>query len=415
MSTRRVLSTSRTCPGESGGGRRHRSPVAARVHAVRAVGEPEPVPPTAAGRVLLDVRPLQGRDRVRGIGTYVRGLLAGLTEEGFDNQLGLLVDGREPLPELPRGDFVAFAVRPRYRGRAAPLEEAVTMPRKLDRIRPGVYHATSLALPARSAIPTVVTLHDLIPWALGGSALRGERLRWWLGRRLLRQADVVIAVSRQTADDARRLAGVDPATVTVIPEAAAAVFAPREEAAERVRARFGLEAPYLLYAGALDARKDPAGLLRAWEVVRGEGLDVPLVLTGDPGPQAPRELGAARRVGQVGVEDLADLYSAAACLLYPSRYEGFGLPPLEAMACGCPVVTYRNSSLPEVLDEAAVFVDDGDAAALGRAAAALVRDPARAARLRRGGLVRARSYSWRRTARQTIRVYEQLLGSSASE
>ena len=103
------------------------------------------------------------------------------------------------------------------------------MPRKLDRIRPGVYHATSLALPARSAIPTVVTLHDLIPWALGGSALRGERLRWWLGRRLLRQADVVIAVSRQTADDARRLAGVDPATVTVVPEAAAAVFAPRRK------------------------------------------------------------------------------------------------------------------------------------------------------------------------------------------
>lgn len=374
-------------------------------------GTLRPMPPNARGRVLLDVRPLQGRDRVRGIGTYVRGLLGGLIEEGFDDHLGLLIDGREALPELPRGDFVAFAVRPRYRGRAALVEDAVMMPRKLDRIGAGLYHATSLALPARSPIPTVVTLHDLIPWALDGPALRGERTRWWLGRRLLRQVDVVIAVSRHTGDDATRIAGVDPATITVIPEAPAPVFTSREGAVERVRTEFGVEAPFLFYAGALDARKDPAGLLQAWEAVRRQGFDVPLVLAGDPGPQAPREMPGATRVGQVDVESLADLYSAAACLLYPSRYEGFGLPPLEAMACGCPVVTYRNSSLPEVLGEAAAFVDDGDAEALGQAAADILQDPARAGRLRRAGLARAHLYSWRRAARQTIRVYEQLLGS----
>lgn len=361
------------------------------------------------------MRPLQGRDRVRGIGTYVRGLLAGLTEEGFDRNLGLLVDARDPLPDLPRGDFVAFAVRPRYRGRVALLEEAVMMPRKLDRIGLGLYHATSLALPARSRVPTVVTLHDLIPWALGGPALRGERTRWWVGRRLLRQADIVIAVSRHTAGDATRLAAVDPATITVIPEAASPVFAPREGAAERVRSRLGVEGPFLLYAGALDARKDPAGLLRAWEIVRGEGFDVPLVLAGDPGPQAPREMPGTVRAGQVPVETLADLYSAAACFLYPSRYEGFGLPALEAMACGCPVVTYRNSSLPELLADAAELVDDGDATALGRAAAGILRDRTRGDRLRRAGLARARRFSWRRTARETIRVYEQLLGSACPD
>lgn len=366
-------------------------------------------------RVLLDVRPLQGRDRLRGIGTYVRGLLGGLAEEGFDRHLGLLVDGREALPDLPRGEFVAFAVRPRYRGRAALVEEAVMMPGKLDRIGPGVYHATSLTLPARSRIPTVVTLHDLIPWALGGPALRGERARWWVGRRLLRQADLVIAVSRHTAEDATRLARVDPATITVIPEAASPVFAPREGAAERVRGRLGVDGAFLFYTGALDARKDPAGLLRAWEVVRGQGFDVPLVLAGDPGAQAPREMPGAIRAGQVPVEILADLYSAASCFLYPSRYEGFGLPALEAMACGCPVVTYRNSSLPGVLGEAAAFVDDGDASALGLAAAELLRDPARSDRLRRAGLAQARGYSWRRTARQTIRVYEQLLGSGRAD
>lgn len=289
------------------------------------------------------------------------------------------------------------------------------IPRKLDQIGPDVYHATSLALPARSRIPTVVTLHDLIPWALGGPALRGERTRWWVGRRLLRQADVVISVSRHTADDATRLAGVDPAAVTVIPEAASPVFVRREGAAERVRRRLGVRGPFLLYAGALDARKDPRGLLRAWEVVRGQGFEIPLVLSGDPGPQAPREMAGTVRAGQVPTETLADLYSAAACFLYPSRYEGFGLPAVEAMACGCPVVTYRNSSLPGVLGDAAAFVDDGDAEALGLAAAEVLRDPARAEWLRRAGLARARIYSWRRTARQTIRVYEQLLGSGRAD
>ncbi|MGH7919979.1 MAG: glycosyltransferase family 4 protein, partial [Candidatus Dormibacteraceae bacterium] len=323
------------------------------------------MPATAEGRVLLDVRPLQGGDSVRGIGTYVRGLLGGLTAEGFDDRLALLVDGRLPLPALPAGNLVAFSVRPRYGGRAGLIEEAVTMPRKLSRMAPALYHATSLALPARTDVATIVTLHDLIPWALGGAALRGERTRWWLGRRLLRQADVVIAVSRHTAQDASRLAGVDPATITVIPEAPAPVFAPRAGAAERLAAERGITTPFLLYTGALDRRKDPAGLLRAWAVVRAHGIEVPLVLTGAAGAQAPLDMRGALRLGQVDIEILADLYSAAACLLFPSRYEGFGLPPLEAMACGCPVVAYANSSLPGVLGEAAVLVEDGDAEALG--------------------------------------------------
>lgn len=370
---------------------------------------------TARGRVLLDARPLQGADRLRGIGTYVRGLLLGMVQEGFDDRLALLVDGRMPMPALPDGNFVAFAVRPRYRGRPALIEEAVMMPRKLARIQPDLYHATSLALPARSGVPLVVTLHDLIPWALRGSGMRGERTRWWLGRRLLRRADVVVAVSRHTADDATRLAAVDPAVVTVIPEAPRPVFAVREGAAERLARTRGIEGPFLLYVGALDRRKDPRGLLRAWDLVRARGLAAPLVLAGAPGAQAPADMGAAIRLGQVDDETLADLYSAAACLLYPSRYEGFGLPPLEAMACGCPVVTYANSSLPGVLGDAAVLVDDGDAEAMGEAAVEILRDPDRAERLRRAGLRRAGRYSWRATARETIRLYQRLLGEAGRD
>lgn len=156
--------------------------------------------------------------------------------------------------------------------------------------------------------------------------------------------------------------------------------------------------------GALDARKDPAGLLRAWTVAKGALPGLPLVIAGDPGAQAPRAMTGAVTTGQVDKLELADLYSAAGCLVFPSRYEGFGLPCLEAMACGCPVAAYRNSSLPEVVDAVGELVDDGNAEALGRAAAGLCAKPDQA---RRAGLERARAFSWRKAARQTMAAYDR--------
>lgn len=365
----------------------------------------------AADRVLLDVRPLQRADAQRGIGTYVRGLLGGIVEEGFDDRMALLVDSGAELPNLPDGGFVAYAVGRRYRGRLGLVEEAVALGDKLARVGPALYHATTLALPGRCPVPLVVTLHDLIPWALGGRRMLGERSRWWLGRRLLPRADAVIAVSERTAEDAQRRARVGRDRLEVIPEAVGPAFRPAEGAVERVAARHGVQGRYVLYVGALDARKDPLALRRAWRAVRAAGIDVDLVVAGTPGAQAPAAMKGARLVGHVTVDELVDLYSAAACLLFPTRYEGFGLPALEAMACGCPVVAYHNSSLPELVGDAAVLVDDGDVRALGRAALAVVGDEEEAARLRRLGLQRARGFTWRRTARRTIAVYERLLSS----
>ncbi len=158
--------------------------------------------------------------------------------------------------------------------------------------------------------------------------------------------------------------------------------------------------------GALDARKDPASLLRAWAAAREERPGLELVIAGKPGRQAPPVMPGARLLGRVDDEQLADLYTAAGCLVFPSRYEGFGLPCLEAMACGCPVAAYRNSSLPEVVGEAGMLVADGDAEALGLAAAGMIGERERWGR---AGLGRAKGFSWRKTARQTIAVYESLL------
>ncbi|HEY4028553.1 MAG TPA: glycosyltransferase family 1 protein, partial [Candidatus Dormibacteraeota bacterium] len=303
-------------------------------------------------RVLLDARPLQGGDAPRGIGTYVRGLILGLREAGFDDRTALLFDGGRPIPPVPAGEFVAYTLRRRYAGRVGYLEEAVAMGADLTRIRPALYHATTLALPSRSPVPLVVTLHDLIPWALGGWRLLGERTRWWLGRRLLRRADLVLTPSEATSRDARRLARVPDQRLLVVAEAAAPGFVPAAGAAARVAERHDIRKPYLLFVGALDARKDPGGLLAAWEVARSLGADVDLVLAGGPSRQAPADMGAARRLGYLEPPALIDLLSAASCLVFPSRYEGFGLPLLEAMGCGCPVVAYRNSSLPEVAGDA---------------------------------------------------------------
>ena len=352
------------------------------------------------------MRPLQGPSAGRGVGSYARGLLKGLIAEGFDKRLTLLLDAGLDEPSLPPGDYRLAGSRRRYHGQLAAYEEAVALRSDLERIRPDLYHAIDFRLPGRSPCGLAVTVHDLIPWAWGGPRMRGERLRFWLGQRLLRGAGAVIAVSQATADDAARVAGVDPRRVRVVHEAADEVFMPRPGAGGKVKERWGVDAGYLLFVGALDARKDPASLLRAWAAAREVRPGLELVIAGDPGRQAPPDMPGARLLGRVDDDELADLYTAAGCLVFPSRYEGFGLPCLEAMACGCPVAAYRNSSLPEVVGEAGMLVADGDAEALGLAAAGMIGERERWGR---AGLGRAKGFSWRKTARQTIAVYESLL------
>jgi glycosyltransferase involved in cell wall biosynthesis len=368
---------------------------------------PRPNRSSTGQSVLLDMRPLQGPSASRGVGSYARGLLKGLIAEGFDSRLTLLLDAGLEEPDLPPGAYRVAGSRRRYHGQLAGYEEAVALRADLERIGPGLYHAIDLHLPGRSPCPLAVTVHDLIPWAWGGSRMRGERLRFWIGKRLLKRADAVIAVSKATAADVSRIAGVDPRRIRVVPEAADDAFQPRQGARERVAERWGLEAGYLLFVGALDARKDPRSLLRAWAAAKEVRPELELVVAGDPGRQAPATMPGARRLGRVGDEELADLYAAAGCFVFPSRYEGFGLPCLEAMACGCPVTAFRNSSLPEVVGEAGLLVDDGDADALGRAAASMSAEPER---WRRAGLERAKAFSWRKTARETIAAYESVLG-----
>jgi glycosyltransferase involved in cell wall biosynthesis len=352
--------------------------------------------------VLLDMRPLQGPSVSRGVGAYARGLLQGLIKVGFDSQLTLLLDVAFDAPALPVGRYKLAGCRRRTHGRLAAYEDAVALTADIERIGPDVYHAIDFHLPGRSPRPLVVTLHDLIPWAWGGARMRGERLRYGLYRRLLPRAEAVIAVSEATAADAVRLGVASRQRIRVVHEAPDPVFWPRHDPAARVKTKWGVEGRYLLFVGALDARKDPHALLRAWTTARTARPDLKLVIAGAPGRQAPPSMSGAIQLGRVDDDELADLYSAASCLVFPSRYEGFGLPCLEAMACGCPVAAFRNSSVPEVVDRAGVLVEDGNAEALGNAVIDVMRAPER---WRRAGIERARQFSWEKAARDTIAAY----------
>jgi glycosyltransferase involved in cell wall biosynthesis len=335
-------------------------------------------------------------------------LLGGLVEEGFDHEVGLLWDGSRPVPTVPPGKWRFVEVTRRRHGRWEAYEDELATAQDLANIRPALYHALHLTMPSTAPCPIAVTLHDLIPWALGGPRLWMEQIRYRPARRRLKTADLVIAVSGATADDAVSLARVPDSRVQIIPEGVESVFAPAEGAADRIMARWGVPQPFLLNVGALDARKDPRALVRAWRQTRSSHPELSLVLAGDPGPQAPRDM-PGHRLGVVDTKELVDLLTAAACLVFPSRYEGFGLPVLEAMACACPVVAYRNSSLPELLGEGGILVQDGDSEALADAVVELIDSPSRAQEMGRLGLRRASEYTWSRTARMTVTAYRDLL------
>jgi glycosyltransferase involved in cell wall biosynthesis len=239
-----------------------------------------------------------------------------------------------------------------------------------------------------------------------------------MARAAVRRADHLLAISEHTRRDLIDLLGAPPAGVTVTHCGVDPTFRPLDAAQVAAwRARYGLPERFILYVGTLEPRKNVPRLLDAYARLRRRGPVPPLVLVGGRGWRhaaidarlAALGLGdAVRFLGYVPAAELPLCYNAAGVFVYPSLYEGFGLPPLEALACGTPVVTSNAASLPEAVGDAAVLVDPRDPAALADALAAALADEPLRQRLRAAGLAQARRFSWRRMAEQTLAVYHDV-------
>ena len=298
--------------------------------------------------------------------------------------------------------------------------------RSQDDLLPGasLYHATEhLLLPLRHT-PTVLTVHDLIFKHLPAHHKRLNR--WYLNLAMplyCRRATHIIAVSECTRRDLIAAYDLPPEKITVVYEAADPRFRPRSaQEASFARARYGLPERYILFVGTIEPRKNLTRLLAAFEAVFSEGLTEGLVIVGRRGWLyddffAALERSPARDAvifpGYVPDEDLPALYAGAQSLVLPSLYEGFGLPALEAMACGTPVACSEASSLPEVTGEAALHFDPRSVERITDALYVMLRDADLRTALRQRGLSQASKFSWEQTAAETWNVYDVVLKDEA--
>ncbi|MHB8619730.1 MAG: glycosyltransferase family 4 protein [Chloroflexota bacterium] len=271
-------------------------------------------------------------------------------------------------------------------------------------------HSPYFALPLRRPVPAVVTIHDLIPMILPayrGSAL--VRVYTWLQALACRSAAAIIADSEATRRDVIRLLKVPPERVRVVYLGVEARFSPDRSGPRPI------DRPYIFYLGGWDQRKNVAALIRAFARVSRQFPDLTLAIAGHPGsggrlfpdprPVAEPLGNRVRFLGRVTEEEKLALYRHAAAFVFPSLYEGFGLDPLEALACGCPVVCSNASSLPEVVGDAAALVNARDERELAQAMELVLRDPEP---WRQRGPIRAASFTWQRTAAETLAVYRQV-------
>jgi glycosyltransferase involved in cell wall biosynthesis len=285
---------------------------------------------------------------------------------------------------------------------------------------PSLVHSLDHVAPAWGPWRSVVTLHDLAFVLYPATHTPASRAYYAATGESVRRAERVIAVSQRTASDAVRLLGVDPARMRVVHEAAAPTFSPRSEASLAPLAqRLGFDAqrPYILFVGTLEPRKNLPLLLEAFALLRNE-LDAQLLLVGSRGwldepifaAHARSGTGdAARFLGALDEDDLAVLYSHAGVLALPSLYEGFGLPVLEAMACGAPVVCSTAGPLPEVAGDAAILLKPEDAHVWAGTMLDVLTGPHRSQELRRRGFLRSQAFSWERSALATRAVYREAL------
>lgn len=366
-----------------------------------------------------------------GSGQYLHYLIPALTRADPSLEIVLVVPEymlRHEAPHLAaQGTVHPVAVRPGNWGKL--WFEQRLFPRACRQVGADLAHVPYFGSPLAPPLPTVVTVHDLIPLVLPEYRRSlAVRLYTSLAAAAAGQADLILADSEASRRDILARLHAPEERVRVVYLAPAPHFEPVVDwaALDAVKEKYNLPETFILYLGGFDVRKNVIGLLHAWTwVARGLGNVYPLVLAGRlperesplfPDPlRAARELGVDDLVVTPGWIDEADkpaLYSAARVFVYPSRYEGFGLPILEAMACGTPVVTTTAASLPELAGAHAFQVDPDDTRRMASPIIALSVQEETHDDMSRRGLWQASQFTWEKTAQQTLQAYRDVLESA---
>jgi glycosyltransferase involved in cell wall biosynthesis len=369
-----------------------------------------------------------------GSGQYLLHLLNALAEVDQQNQYVLLGPRFHPQIGGPFSKFPStVAPVPSFATRNENIEKVVweqfTGPAAARKAGVDIFHVPHFAPPLFSRVPSVVTIHDVIPLRLPAYQ-SGAKIKAYtkLITRAAHKAAFIITVSQHARQDMIDALKLPAERIRVIYEAAGDEYRPitNPAALAAARRRYGLGERYIFYIGGLDQRKNVPQLVRAFAHVYKQIGDpqLQLLISGNPDKQNgslfpdPRPLGADLGMeGQiiyrfVEDEDKPAVYSGSSLFVFPSLYEGFGLPPLEAMSCGAPVVCSNRTSLPEVVGDAAISVDPENTQALVKAMCRVLSDNELQADLRARSLQRAAQFSWRKTATETIAAYEEALVQS---
>ncbi|HEY0119824.1 MAG TPA: glycosyltransferase family 1 protein [Cellulomonas sp.] len=368
-------------------------------------------------RVLIDATPVPA-DR-GGVGRYVDELVPALVRIGVD--VAAAVQSRDAAALRTAWDGADVVAAPREtRSRQARFAwEQVGLPGLARRMGADVLHSVHYTSPVRPSTASVITVHDATffshPELHGG--VKGRFFRAAV-RRAVRAADEIVVPSAATRDEVLRFAGGDPVRFTIAPHGVdVARFHPADEAdIARVRSTLGLaDLPYVAFLGTLEPRKNVPALIRAWiRASAGRAVPPALVLAGGPGwdDQVAPAIAAVPagltlvRPGYLPLGDLAAFFSGAEVVAYPSLGEGFGLPVLEAMACGAPVLTTPLLSIPEVGGDAVAYTAPDDTA-IADSLTGLLNDPRRRAALRGAAIARARTFTWEASARAHLVAYHR--------
>jgi len=368
-------------------------------------------------RIAIDARKLHDF----GIGTYVKNLIRELARLPGDDEYAILCAPADT-------DFVG-TLGPRFtpfveRAGNYSVREQLSVPWTLRRTRADLFHAPHYVVSPLVRRPFVVTIHDCIhlrfPEYLPNRGAHAYARA--MMRSSARRARRVLTVSEASRDDIVRYLGVSADKVDVIPNAIdekLSTLATGDDIT-RVRERYQLTGPFVLYSGNIKPHKNLDRLIEAFSLLRSEhGADVTLVILGDEASKYPKLRRLVHRhqlhkhvrfLGFVPDQTLAALYRLAAVFVFPSLYEGFGLPPLEAMALGTPVIVSNVSSLPEVVGDAALLIDPRQPAEIAAALNRVLTDTNLRDDLIRRGLARVQDFSWTRSAARTHDVYARALG-----